>query len=97
MSLLNATHLPLLEAKLLELDALAIHISSSRRDVAFKRHYTRENGLNQLAYDVEVEQGRVQTESEFKDNYNNKEDLKVAIAECKKHISITNALNLIGG
>jgi hypothetical protein len=95
MTLLTAAHLPLLTAKLAELEALALHISSSPGEIAFQNNYTHENGLDKVAYDAELAAHKVKYTAEWDLNYKNREDVKVAIAECEKQISISNALSLL--
>ena len=95
MTLLTAAHLPLLTAKLVELEAVALHISSSPGETAFRNNYTRENGLDQVAYDAELAKNKAKYAADWDANYKNREDVKVAIAECEKQISISNALSLL--
>ena len=95
MTLLTAAHLPLLTAKLVELEASLLHISSNPGDIAFKNNYTHENGLDQVAYDAELAAGKAKHADDWNLNYKNREDVKVAIAECNKQISISNALLLL--
>jgi hypothetical protein len=95
MTLLTAAHLPLLTAKLVELEAVALHISSSPGDTAFRNNYTHENGLDKVAYDAEFATSKAKYAADWDANYKNREDVKVAIAECEKQISISNALSLL--
>ena len=100
MSLLTATHLPLLIAKFEELKALHLTLTysapSTVRSEVFKRHYDAENGLNKFEYRKECDDIDATYQAAKDLNYIKIEDLRVAIVECRKHISITNALNLIG-
>ena len=104
MSLLNATHLPLLEAKFEELKALHLNLSCSApsavHNEVFERHYDWSVGdaekFDSVAYKSELKTLDTTYQAAKDLNYIKIEDLRVAIVECRKHISITNALNLIG-
>ena len=90
MTLLSATHLHFLTAKLAELKEF-----SERMNSAFQRHYTHENRLNKLAYNAEASGIKAQFESDWELNDKNIHDVGVAIDECEKQMSINNALDLI--
>ena len=103
MSLLTATHLPLLEAKLLELKALHLTLSCSAPSDAseklFSHHWDLSVGdaekFDSVAYKSELKTLNATYQAAKDLNYRNIEDLSVAIVECTKHISINNALELI--
>ena len=95
MTLLTAAHLPLLTAKLVELEALSSDILSIGSEAIFQKHYTKENGLDEIAYRKEYDELKIEFKAAWDLNYKNREDVKVAIAECENQISISNALSLI--
>ena len=103
MSLLTATHLPLLEAKFEELEALHLTLSCSApsdvRNEVFERHYDWSVGdaekFDSAAYKIELKALDAPYQAARDLNYRKIEDLRVAIVECRKHISINNALELI--
>jgi hypothetical protein len=98
MSLLTIEHLPLLVAKFDELksihDTLTHGAPSHVGSEIFKRHYT-DGCLNELAYRNELDAVDAMHRDMWELSYKNIEDLRTSIVECKKHISINNALNLI--
>ena len=103
MSLLTATHLPLLVAKFEELEALHLTLScSSPSDASeklFSHHWDLAVGVSEkfdsAAYKSELKTLNATYQAAKDLNYRNIEDLSVAIVECTKHISINNALELI--
>ena len=92
---LTAAHLPLLTAKLAELEALSSDIYSSSTEAIFQKHWTIANGLDRMAYRKEYAALKIASDAAWDAIYKNREDVKVAIAECKKQISIGNALSLL--
>ena len=99
MSLLTATHLPLLVAKFEELKAIssnfALSVQPDKLEEIFDRN-TSKGRVNKIACNKEIDILESEYQSIWDRNNTDIISLRVAIAECKKHIIITNALNLIG-
>ena len=99
MSLLNATHLSLLIAKFEELKAIsskfALSVQPDKLEEIFDRN-TSKGRVNKIACNKEIDILECEYQSIWDRNNTDIISLRVAIAECKKHIIITNALNLIG-